>query len=335
MRNLSAILLLIVTVGVFAPGCSKKKPANAQSLPPEQKIIGTDATNEPVSIKLKWLPGKTYRFNMQVVAETIASMPEPIGVKTNVFAINHDYVISVGRQTSDGGCELDISIPAQKFFYQPNARNWYCFDSRQKPADDKPDPFATMLRKVTEAHFHCQLDAEGQLVQVRGFSELNAQFVNDKPDNKTAVEGLFSETNARASFAALAAIQSPDAVRIGGSWPIQTTLQIPFVGGLTINAAGTPEDWVEENGRQCVRIGLQGKLSLDTNSVSSAVMKLENSNGAGEALFDPQLGTFTKSVSTAHAIVTASILGQTAQTTINATSNFRLVSIEDNWHSSQ
>jgi len=325
MKIITTILFLALLAGVW-PGCSKKSGAAAG--PPEKQIIGTDAASEPIALKLAWLPGKRYSFRIETVRGTDFTPPGSPTNRTVVLAISQDYSLSAGA-TVDGVQELDMEITAQRFFYQFTEKGYLISDSRQSAAQDAADPISPFLRQLLNKPFKCFV-ADGALVRTEGLDALTADVQNGDPKLKPLVQGVLNENNLKIMFDTLNGSQPDAAVKAGDSWPIHLEMDPYGANTLIQDGHNTFTNWDMCDSRQCIHTLYQGNFSPKAGEPDgSKRTEIQDGTLSREAWFDPQLGMLVRSSTVEHlnGIITAS--DQTLPAQINVTSNFRLLSVEN------
>jgi hypothetical protein len=325
MKTTTTILSLVLLAGAWA-GCSKKSGATAG--PPEKQIIGTDAANEPTPFKLAWLPGKRYSFRIETVIGTDITPPGSPTNRIVVSAISQDYSFSVGAP-QNGVQELDMEITAQRFFYQLAEKNYLISDSRQSTDEDAADPISPFLRRLLNQPFKCFV-ADGALVRTEGLDALTADVENGHPKLKPLVQGVLNENNLKIMFDTLNASQPDAPVKIGDSWPIHLEMDPYGANALIQDGHNTFTNWDMCDNRQCIHTLYQGNFSPKAGGPDgSRQTEIQDGTLSGEAWFDPQLGMLVRSFTVEHLNGTITASDQTLPAQINVTSNFHLLSVQN------
>jgi hypothetical protein len=201
----------------------------------------------------------------------------------------------------------------------------------ESSAHDASSPVAPLLRKLMGARIRCFTDADGAVVKSEGLDALTASLDKGDPQMKAAIQSMFNETNLKKLFDAIVAVQPAEPMKIGESWPVHLELEVPGAPGIVMNARCQFADWDTQEGRECVRIEFKGDITAKPGASGEASLaKISGGTMAGQAWFDPALGMVINSSSEEHLTLQASALGQTVSTRVNATSNLRLLSVEDN-----
>ena len=324
MKTISSILILAVFAGVLS-GCSKKSGAAG---PPEKQIIGTDAANEPTPFKFAWLPGKRYAFRIETVKNFDLTQPGSSTNQTIAFALSQDYSLSAGP-LRDGVQELDMEITAQRFVFQSAERNYLISDSRQSADEDAADPVSPFLRPMINATFKCFI-ADGDLIRTEGLDALTAGMQNASDDIKPLIESVLNEKNVKVFFDSLSAAQPDAPVKVGDSWPMHLEMDPYRTRTLIQDGQNTFTNWDTCENRQCVHTVYRGTYSPkagDTND--SEPDKMQDGTISGEAWFDPQLGMLVHSATLEHLNGIITVNDQDLPARVSVTSNFRLISVED------
>lgn len=320
-------LALVMIFGATA--CSRSQKSGAK-LPPANRTAAAvaEAANNPVSFKIKWIPGKKYHFQVNFLqgVNTPSTNPDP---NRTVFGCTHDYLVSPGKIAADGGQVLDLQITDEKFFYQWQERGWFKFDSREDLETDKLIPVCPLLRQLEGAHLRCWLGADGQVVRMEGFDKLKAEWDKAPAKYSQILESIFNEENFKMAIEAVAQCQPADPIKVGDKWPMHYDMDIPTLGSAEISKDFTFEDWDTLRDRDCIRVSCTGKMALKAGDNPLLKAKLDNSSLAGTLWYDPALGTVIDSSFEQHMTVTGSVLGQTNTMTIHATGNARLISMTD------
>jgi hypothetical protein len=334
MKTITLLFLLFLALGL--PGCSKKSGATAG--PPEKQIIGTDATNEAVTIKISWLPGKRYLFRTEAVegidANLPVNLPESLGTQKIVIASSDDVSLSAGKTLPDGGQELDLAMTAGKFFFQPGETEIYLLvDSRQSADDAAADPVSPLLRQLLNVPVKCFM-VDGKLVRTEGLDKLTASLKNGNAQIQASLGKMLTADNLETMFDFLSSVQPADPVKIGESWPIHLEKSDPSgTNGFILDAQCTPTGWELYDNRQCIHLEFKGDISAKPGTSTPAGLtqtQIQEGTFSGEAWFDPQLGMLIHAWTVGQLNINTTVLDQTLPAHVNLTSNFRLLDVEDN-----
>ena len=309
-------------------GCSKKSSAVAG--PPAKKIIGTDATNDSIALKLVWLPGKHYSFRTESVLGTDLTLPMPAGTQTVVIAFSQDFSLSAQAPAKDGVQELDMKITAQKFFFQPNEQNNFYFDSREGAAEDAAYPMSPQLRCLLNAPFKCFVGEDGTLIRTEGLDAVAASLEKGNPQLTNVLQEVLNEKNLKIMFDTLNGLLPGAPVKMGDSWAVHLELDPYGANSLLQDGYNTFTNWEMYDSRQCVHTEYQGNISTNAvGSDDSAFTDIQGGTLSSEGWFDPQLNMAVRSATVEHVNGTISAMGQTFPAQLNLTSNFRLLSVDD------
>ncbi|HTV39142.1 MAG TPA: DUF6263 family protein [Candidatus Sulfotelmatobacter sp.] len=324
-------ILFSLVLAFFAwawSGCSKKSGPAAE--PPEKQIIGTDATNDSIALKLVWLPGKHYSFRTERVIGTDLTLPGSLGTQTVVIALSLDFSLSVRAPSKDGVQELDLEIAAMKFFFQQNEQYHFFFDSRQSVAEDAVDPSCPLLRYLLNAPFTCFVAEDGTLLRTKGLDAVAAKLKGGNSQLTSILQSVLNEKNLELMYGGLNA-SLPDApVKMGDSWHVNSEIDPYGANSLILDGHNTFTNWEMFDGRQCVHAEYQGNFSANAGEPDgSGPIEIQGGTCSSEGWIDPQLGMGIRSSSVAHLKGKFTVMGQTLPAQIDMTSNFRLLSVKD------
>jgi hypothetical protein len=326
MKNTLFILFLAFFAMVWS-GCSKK---NGIAGLPAKQIIGTDATNNALTLKLSWLPGKHYTFRSENVVYRDLTLPESSGTQTVVSALSQEFSLSALAPTKDGVQELDMKITAQRFFFQWNEKNYLPFDSRESAAQDAAFPMFPELRQLLNVPFKCFVGEDGTLIRTEGLDILTAHLQEGDPQWTNVLATVLSEKSLKIMFDALNGFLPGTPVKVGDVWSVHLEINPHAANNLFLDGQNTFTNWETLDSQQCIHTECQGNLS--PNAVASedpVIIQVQGGTLSSEGWFDPQLGMLVRSSTVEQLNGTISAKGQTLPAQINTTANFRLLDVED------
>jgi len=322
--------IFILVLAFFAwtwSGCSKKR--SAAVAPPAKQIIGTDATNDSIALKLAWLPGRHYSFRAESVIGTDLTLPVPPGTQTVVIGLSQDFSLAACAPSKDGVQELDLEIIAQRFFFQPNEKNYFTFDSRESATEDAAYPLSPQLRCLLNVPFKCFIGDDGTLLRTEGLDAVTARLKQGDSQLTTILQSALNEKNLKIMFDTLNDFLPGAPVKTGDSWPIHLEIDPYGANNLHQDGDNTFTNWEMFDSRQCVHTEYQGNFSTNAGeSDDSVITEIQGGSLSSESWFDPQLGMLVRSSTVEHVNGTVSAMDQTLPAQINVTSNFRLLSVE-------
>jgi hypothetical protein len=323
-------LLLGLTAGFGWTGCNKatasakNSSANSTSTPDARNAM--KATNEPVTLKIKWETGRKYRVQMECMqswdntGKTGASAGSRI-----TMGLTHEYAVSVVKEQPGGGRELELELASQKMFYQMGEVPVLNFDSAQKSAEDARNPVAPILRKMVGARVQCFTDGEGRVTKIDGFKELYDRMAGGQRQIRGMIQEMYNETNLKQVFNFAAAVQPDGPVSIGDAWPIHLEMPDP-VGLMVMDLNCTFKNMEPQAGRPCARLEFQGGItSKSADNQPASAIKIQDGNVSGRAWFDPDMGMLVNSETEQHMTVQTVAAGRPMTTRFNLSLNFRFL----------
>ena len=326
-NNLAAWLTLAMILALT--GCTKVKPPGTPLVLATNAVDVAGTTNGPVTVKVKWLAGKTYHLRMESLQswETVSPPQEPSARPT--LGITHDYAISVLKELADGGQELQLEFVAQKMFYQIGEVPMMSFDSAQSAAQDAGNPVATVLRQLTGAKLRCTTDARGRMTKVDGFTELQERMAGGNSQVKAMLEQFFNEVNLRQMFSCATGLSADDPVHEGDTWPVHLETPDPL-GLMVIDGNCTLKGWEPQGDRHCVRVEYLGSVSSQPDPNGSAnPSKITAGTVSGKAWVDPALGMLVNCATEQHLDLETTAHGKTTTSKYHLTLNFRLLKVDE------
>src|SRR5579859_1712413 len=112
-------LLLGLTAGFGWTGCNKAtasaKNSSANSASTPDATNAMKATNEPVTLKIKWETGRKYRVQMECMQswDNTGKSGAPAGSRITM-GLTHEYAVYVVKEQPGGGRELELELASQK-----------------------------------------------------------------------------------------------------------------------------------------------------------------------------------------------------------------------------
>ena len=329
MKN--AIIILVLALSAWAwSGCSKKSSVTVG--PPAKQIIGTDATNDSISLNLTWTPGKHYSFRTESVLGADLTLPASYGIQTVVVSLSQDFSLDARAPSKDGVQELDLEIVAQKAYFQPNEKYQYYFDSRESAAEDAAYPMFMFpqLRQLLNVPFKCFIADDGTLLRTEGLDAVTASLKQGNSQLTNFLQSVLNEKNLKMMFGSLNSFLPGTSVKPGDSWPVHLEINPRGINTLIQDGHNTFINWETFDNQQCVHTEYQGNFSTNAaDPDNSGAAEIQGGTLSNESWFDPQLEMLVRSSTVGHLTGTISAMGQTVPAQINLTSNFRLLSVED------
>jgi len=224
MKNTIFLFPLCLALACGWAGCSKAKNHDVLAKPQTAQAARAAAPDDPIAIRLKWIPGDRYVILTETVIGGDAVIPDSADPKEFALALGQECSISPGKPLADGGQELDAKITGQRFFCQIAERNFLICDSRQSAAEDAADPVSPQLRKLVGAPVKLFTDADGKLARSVGVEALTTNWNLGNAQVKTMLQDVFTGQNLRLVFDLGAAAQPGDAMKVGQSWAIHLEL---------------------------------------------------------------------------------------------------------------
>ncbi|MCB9844541.1 MAG: hypothetical protein H6811_00945 [Phycisphaeraceae bacterium] len=213
----------------------------------------------------------------------------------------HEFVHTdrIARVSSEGDVTIERTYDSLKMNVEHSVLGNVRYDStkpdRGANAEAKDHalvrPFAAFVGKVVTI----EIDAEGHVKSVRGLREILR-------DAGSGVSGDFMEA-AMAGFATVnedsfrqqieqsMRLVPGREVRRGESWDVEIDQPLPAVGTIRTTNTCTMRGATNVRGKRCASIELSSKAELRGGGISDALgLTLRDSKGAGEMMFDTELG---------------------------------------------
>lgn len=294
-RYIIIAVSLALAMACLLSGCSKSNNASSAGGSGSGRDSASSPPAGPVTLKVKWIPGKEYAMRMEETETIEFNLPdEPKPVK-QVRKMTMDYTVSVLKELADGGRELECSFTVIKTSSSEGKRQTLDFDSTRDTAPDADNPVASMFHRLIGERVRLVLDAEGRVVRVDGYDAFVDRVAGSRQAQMKAMfRQMFSEDNLK-QIGSVADGLPDHPVKAGDHWPVNLELPNP-IGIIVIHLKDTFKGWESRAGRQCVRIAFEGDIASKPgpNSANTSA-RLEKGVISGQTWFDPALGMMVQS----------------------------------------
>lgn len=247
---------------------------------------------EPVLLAYKVARGETSYYR---VGNDMKQAQSIMGMKLN-NAFTQEAVVSRVADVidADGNVTFKLKTERRKVTAEFGALGKYEFDSKSTERDTGStigSDLTPLLERTTGSEYQVVVSPRGRVTEVKGFAELIADLVKDKPlaaqfgaaDNKAAV------VNEQDAFIVL----SDKPVKAGDKWESSFEVELPKTGKLKAKSTYTYEGPDKVGDLKTARIGVTTDLSfeLDIDQGGAKITgTLTTSNSSGTVQFDPAAG---------------------------------------------
>ncbi|HZV35840.1 MAG TPA: DUF6263 family protein [Verrucomicrobiae bacterium] len=298
MKRLNGILSIgALIVWVFAAGCSKSKESANAPAGGASGGVQTEPSG-PVTMRLKWQPGKQY--DHEVTFTQTSKMSEPGVAQTVDQTMNmvQRYAIIALSATTNGGMEVELKFTGQQVNGTFNGRTVIDFDSARPESQDGKNPAAPLFRKMTGLRAKCFLDASGKLVKIEGLEDVLKQMSAGDPHAAALMKGLLSEETIKQWVERGEGL--PDKpVKVGDSWPVTMESKNAQMGIMKTEMTYTFKGWQEHDGHKCALLDFTGTITSHppASSTNAPQITMDNGKITGKTWYDPDQGMVLETTS--------------------------------------
>ncbi|MBI3878325.1 MAG: hypothetical protein HY300_20575, partial [Verrucomicrobia bacterium] len=283
-----------------ASSACKKKAAEQAAATEEQAAQPKE--EPPVELKVKWPVGKRFVMNNEMSQETTVqnpAVPTPIKIE---MSQGQEMALSVVKEREGGGREVEVEFLGFKLDMRQPGQPPMRFDSKSDPKSDTTNVVAKSLRKFVGAKLKYLTDATGKVEKVEGVDDLLKKLLAGSSITSQAIlRGMMTEENFKRMVVTAAGL--PDKpVKVGESWPVNTTVPGTMFGTLVLDMNYKFNGLQDHAGRKCAALEYTGtvtnvlaKPATAAPQNAAAAPTMEDGKTSGQAWFDPALGMMIES----------------------------------------
>lgn len=229
--------------------------------------------------------GEVERFVMTQVVTTEMMQPGQLNPVETKTAQTMYFKISTDEVASDGTAKqrqeftrvvMKMTLPGPLIFEYDSA-------AAEEPKGQLAETMIRSLKPLINAEFKQTIDAKGRILELSIPDTVVESF---KANPQAAVLGEMVTAEGLKKFYKQAAVALPvDPVKVGSTWEQSNDNAFPF-GTMTTKRIYKylgPEKDLE-------KVGIEVNLSITPKEASAAAIKLENSKGTGQILFNNRTG---------------------------------------------
>lgn len=291
-------------------------------------LRAAEAGKDSAELKVKWQVGKEYLQKIEMVQnQEISGASLPQTMKQLVTQIQQ-ISLSVIKQRSGGGVELEMKILGQQFETKQGDRTIMKFDSASKQEDDAPT--AAMFRKLIGAKITFLTDGNGMIEKVENFDAfMNQVMAGSPPELQGILTNMLSENTLKQMGMTSQGIPGKT-VKIGDSWPQVIDMPMGPMGTLKLDMKYTFKGWENQDGKRTALLEHSGTVTSKKSSENSSMsMTIEDGKTSGKVWFDPVLGMVLKADARQDMNMKMTMQGQDMLIKIKQTVVNTLVSVKD------
>jgi hypothetical protein len=266
----------------------------------------TGQQGQPVPLQYRWTQGEVLRYRtVLLTTRTISGVPGQAPV-TLEQSMAQTIKIVVEAVAPEGLATLRQTIESVRMeLTTPGGRTLYDSASRTKPEDQAAETMAKVFGAVVGESISIIMAPTGAIRRIDGSSTLVAKVSNGVPRQDPGAAAMADSLKSMLSEPAMRATleqsfsRLPDrAVSVGDRWTAQLSLGDERIGKITGTSAftlqsmqGTPESPVAH-----IAVALTvTQESAPPIGAAGMIMKLGDSHGEGEILFDVAKGRIQRS----------------------------------------
>jgi hypothetical protein len=291
------------------------------------------ASAQSVTLRYKWTEGEEvkYRLTQQTTA-TVSGLPNGLGnmkVDTTMALVVRSVVKEVA---ADGTVTLEQVYESIRM--DINSPMAMAVDSANKDAAADTNPMNAALGAMLGESFVIVVSPRGVVQKVEGLDRLMEKVFKTIPQNPASAAATQAMRNSLSDESMKQILsqgfaQFPDrAVKVGESWSGESTIANPLFGKATTTTTST----LTAVEGQVAKIAMKLDLKFDpaqaaANPVGMA-MKVADSNGEGELLFDVAKGQHQRSTTRVTTSFSMSVPGPGGAATSMETVSKSVIAVE-------
>ncbi|HLJ10135.1 MAG TPA: DUF6263 family protein [Planctomycetaceae bacterium] len=256
-------------------------------------LIAPVIAAEPVLLRYKFAKGEklVYRtLHEEKQVQTIGD--QKIETATNQNVVSSRVVDAVDAR---GNATLKSQVVRRKMSVDgPGGK--FVFDSKSSERDTSSEIGGTVtpiLERLTGSEYEIKMSPRGNVLEVKGFAELIADLVKDKPGAALQAGIMADNDGAKHSEQEEVVVFSEKPVEPGDSWEESFEVELKGVGKVKGKVFYTYEADDKVGDRKTVRIGVKTDVTvdLDVDAMGAKVTGMVSTNSSeGVVQFDPAAG---------------------------------------------
>ena len=307
---LLSLPLAVGLVGLLG-ACKKADQVQPDKQAAPSQVTGA-GSKTGVLLRPKWPLNNRYVYQLDMDQHSTNKIPQMPTPMQQEVTMRLTYAVSVQKETTDGGRELELEFLANSLEVRMGGRAVMSFDSKQIADGDTRDPMAVPLRKMIGSKVRLLANQEGKVTKV-----LDLDIWREGLSLEEAGQpGQMLAQQFNQGFFLLLADSgrslSPKPVTVGETWPFKAEFPAGATGKLAIDAKITLAGWENHAQRQCAILDSRGTLKGTTGDETGPMGKMTIDGGklTGKAWFDPELGANVEYVADQFIHVKGEIPGQ-------------------------
>lgn len=241
------------------------------------------ANDKPVELKINWQTGKKYTFHAALSQSNLLSAPAQGQLPGVNLHLAEDFSVVPLKKLANDGCQAELRFEKTALNASQSGSKILSFASSAQTTND---PVADVLKTLIGVPIRYEMDGDSKAQKFDGLSELqrramanaNAQI---SPQAQSVLQYMLDDVTFK-RLGSLGDTLPNCSLRIGEHSQITEDIGTP-VGFPTMDMDYTFKGWELRDGKQCARVGFQGTVSGDGQSIA------EKGTMSGDAWFDPSL----------------------------------------------
>ena len=275
----------------------KKKGGDGSGTPGGEPAPEQPKEEPPVELKANWPVGKRLIVRTEALVEMEVQNPAlPAPVKIDQLQ-SQEVSISVVKDREGGGREMEVEFLGYKVESRAGGRLTQVFDSKSDPKSDITNRASAPLRKLVGVKLKYLTDPAGKVDRVEGAAELLTKIVAGTPAAaQISLRAAFGEEGLKKMLPGVSGLPA-QSVKVGETWPFNTTMPLPPFGTLLIEVTNTFKGMEDHAGRKCAAIEHAGGINITNRALppGGVAPTLDEATVTGTTWFDTTLGTVVES----------------------------------------
>jgi hypothetical protein len=251
-------------------------------------ILALLLQDDAVELRWRYVPGDVLRYRMtQKVSSDVNGTPVRQQMAT---------VMTLDVKEADGKGAVTIVARYEAVAARASGVQEYDYDS-EKDKEPPDDPAARMMSKLVGQSFTMRMNAAGKVLEVKGYEKLveaMSRGVADDPAGRErarqALAQMFSDEAFKSRMQQMAPPLPEGPVKKGDVWPVDFTVKLPIVGGVTYRIRSKLADL--KDGLAHLEQDIAVEFKTDGESPLAEQVQVKDAKGKSSAVFSVAQGRF-------------------------------------------
>ena len=247
----------------------------------ESSLPAAAANDKPVELKMNWQTGKKYSFHIALSQTNKLTTPAQGQLPDVDLHLAEDFSVVPLKKLANDGCQSELRFEKTALNANQAGSKILSFASSAQTTND---PIASVLKTLIGVPIRYEMDGDSKAQKIEGLSELQRRAMANatsqiSPQAQPVLQFMLDDATFK-RFGSLGDTLPNCSLRIGEHSQITEDIGTP-VGFPMMDMDYTFKGWELRDGKQCVRVGVQGTVSGDGQPIA------QKGTMSGDVWFDP------------------------------------------------